>query len=101
MTGKDFNVLHLLGGGTKDNFLCEMTANCLNIPVSAGPVEATALGNIILQFIALGEIESVEQGRKIIAQNEKITNYAPSGNGAWDEAYERYVNVIENYKEEN
>lgn len=101
VTGKDFDVLHLLGGGTKDNFLCEMTANCLNIPVLAGPVEATALGNIILQFIALGEIESVEQGRKIIAQNEKITNYAPSGNGAWDEAYERYVNIIENYKEEN
>lgn len=101
VTGKQFDVLHLLGGGTKDNFLCEMTANCLNIPVSAGPVEATALGNIILQFIALGEIESVEQGRKIIAQNEKITNYAPSGNGAWDEAYERYVNIIENNKEEN
>ena len=101
VTGKDFDVLHLLGGGTKDNFLCEMTANCLNIPVSAGPVEATALGNIVLQFIALGEIESVEQGRKIIAQNEKIFGYSPKGDSSWDAAYERYVNIIENNKEEN
>lgn len=101
VTGKQFDVLHLLGGGTKDNFLCEMTANCLNIPVSAGPVEATALGNIVLQFIALGEIESVEQGRKIIAQNEKIFGYSPKGDSSWDEAYERYVNIIENNKEEN
>lgn len=100
-TGKKFDVLHLLGGGTKDNFLCEMTADCLNIPVVAGPVEATALGNIILQFIALGEIESVEQGREIIAKNEKIYNYAPNHNDSWDKAYKKYVNIIENYKEEN
>lgn len=100
-TGKNFDVLHLLGGGTKDNFLCEMTAACLDIPVVAGPVEATALGNIILQFIALGEIENVEQGREIIAESEKIYNYAPNHNESWDTAYEKYVNIIENYKEEN
>lgn len=100
-TGKSFDVLHLLGGGTKDNFLCEMTADCIDMPVIAGPVEATALGNIILQLIALGEIENVNQGRKIIIENEKIYNYSPNHNASWDEAYKKYVNIIEKYKEEN
>ena len=81
-TGKKFDILHLLGGGTKDNFLCEMTADSLGIPVCAGPVEATALGNIILQFIALGEIENVDEGRRIIAENEKLFSYSPSGDSS-------------------
>lgn len=50
-TGRQFNVLHLLGGGTKDGFLCQMTADSLAFPVIAGPTEATALGNMLLQLI--------------------------------------------------
>lgn len=96
-TGKSFERLNLLGGGTKDNFLCEMTADCLDIPVVAGPVEATALGNIILQLIALGELESVEQGRELILKSEKITTYNPNHSDAWDNAYDRYVKIIENF----
>lgn len=93
-TGKEFQNLNLLGGGTKDGFLCEMTANCINMPVIAGPVEATALGNIILQLIALGEIESVEQGRQIIANTEKVKTYTPDHNPDWDSAYEKYIRLI-------
>ena len=52
-TGKNFDVLHLLGGGTKDGFLCQMAANSLQIPVAAGPTEATALGNIIFADLLL------------------------------------------------
>ena len=95
-TCKSFEVLHILGGGTKDKFLCELTSNCIDMPVIAGPVEATALGNIILQLIALGEISSVEQGRKIIKENENLIKYAPNHSGEWDSAYERYVNIIKN-----
>lgn len=93
-TGKNFEKLHLLGGGTKDNFLCEMTANCIDIPVIAGPIEATALGNIVLQLIALGEIETIEQGRKIIVKSEKLTSYMPKHSSEWDKAYERYIEII-------
>lgn len=93
-TGKDFQNLNVLGGGTKDTFLCEMTANCINMPVIAGPVEATALGNIILQLIALGEIESVAQGRKIIANTEKPKTYMPVHSLDWDSAYEKYIKLI-------
>lgn len=95
-TGKSFDVLHMLGGGTKDKFLCELTSDCIDMPVIAGPVEATALGNIILQLIALGEINSVEQGRKIIAENEDLIQYVPKHSAEWDSAYERYVNIIKN-----
>ncbi len=92
--GKEFDSLNLLGGGTKDGFLCQMTADCLDIPVIAGPIEATALGNIILQLIALGEIETVEEGRNIIAKTEKIKHYQPNRTLDWDSAYEKFINII-------
>ena len=95
-TGKKFDKLNLLGGGTKDSFLCQMTADCLGIPVEAGPIEATALGNIVLQLIADGEISSVDEGRKIIAKTEQVKTYMPNHTMQWDEAYEKFVNIIEN-----
>lgn len=93
-TGKAFEVLHLMGGGTKDGFLCELTSQSLGIPVVAGPVEATALGNIVLQLIALGEIESIEQGRRLIAKTEKVKAYEEAHTCAWDEAYERFCELV-------
>lgn len=93
-TGKSFDVLHLMGGGTKDGFLCELAAQSLGIPVVAGPIEATALGNIVLQLIALGEIESIEEGRKIIAETEKVKTFVEKRTPDWDEAYERFCKII-------
>lgn len=93
-TGKKFDVLHLMGGGTKDGFLCELSAESLGIPVIAGPVEATALGNIILQLIALGEIESIEEGRKIIRDTEKVKIFEKEHTPDWDEAFGRFCEII-------
>lgn len=93
-TDKKFDVLHLMGGGTKDGFLCELASQSLGIPVIAGPIEATALGNIILQLIALGEIESIEKGREIIAENEKVKTFNEEHSSGWDEAYERFCKII-------
>ena len=93
-TGKKFDVLHLMGGGTKDGFLCELAAQSLGIPVVAGPIEATALGNIVLQLIALGEIESISKGREIIAETEKVKTFNEAHTPDWDEAYERFCNII-------
>jgi rhamnulokinase/L-fuculokinase len=93
-TGKKFDVLHLMGGGTKDGFLCELAAQSLGIPVVAGPIEATALGNIMLQLIALGEIETIEQGRKIIAETEKVKVFEETHTPDWDEAFERFCKII-------
>ena len=93
-TGKKFDVLHLMGGGTKDGFLCELASQSLGIPVIAGPIEATALGNIMLQLIALGEISSIEEGRKIIAETEKVKIFEEAHTDDWDEAFERFCKVI-------
>ena len=93
-TGKSFDVLHLMGGGTKDGFLCELASQSLGIPVVAGPVEATALGNIVLQLIALGEIESIEEGRRIIAETEKVKTFNEKHTPDWDEAFERFCQIV-------
>lgn len=92
--GKSFDVLHLMGGGTKDGFLCELAAQSLDMPVVAGPIEATALGNIVLQLIALGEIENIEEGRKIIAETEKVKTFIENRTSDWNEAYERFCKII-------
>ena len=99
-TGKKFDVLHLLGGGTKDGFLCEMTAKSLGIPVIAGPVEATALGNIMLQLIALGEVSDINEARKMIAETQETKKYAFDRTADWDKAYEKYKSILQNNKEE-
>ncbi|MBQ7006152.1 MAG: rhamnulokinase [Clostridia bacterium] len=93
-TGKKFDVLHLMGGGTKDGFLCELASQSLGIPVIAGPVEATALGNIVLQLISLGEISSIEEGRRIIAENEKVKTFKCDHTPDWDKAFQRFCEIL-------
>ena len=93
-TGKNFSSLHILGGGTKDGLLCRMTADCTGIPVIAGPVEATALGNILIQLVALGEVKDIEEGRALIAATEPVKRFAPSAQDDWNRAYETYKTIV-------
>ena len=93
-TGKQFEVLHLLGGGTKDTFLCQMTADSLGFPVIAGPTEATALGNILLQLVALGAIPDVAAGRELIRKAEKVITYHPEKIDHLEEKYLRFCEAI-------
>ena len=92
-TGKNFSSLHILGGGAKDGLLCRMTADCTGIPVIAGPVEATALGNILIQLVALGEVKDIEEGRARIAATEPVKRFAPSAQDDWNRAYETYKTI--------
>lgn len=94
-TGRKFDVLHLLGGGTKDGFLCQMTADSLGMPVIAGPAEATALGNILLQLIALGDINSIDEGRAVIRAQEQVKQYQPENADAWEFAYEKFCTAVQ------
>lgn len=93
-TGKSFDVLHLLGGGTKDSFLCQMAANSLGIPVVAGPTEATALGNILIQLIALGDIKNIAEGRELIRTQESVREYKPDNTESWEKAYKNFIAVL-------
>ena len=69
------------------------TADCTDIPVLAGPVEATALGNIVLQLIALGEVKDVDEGRALIARTEKISRYSPQFSSLWKQAAIKYEKI--------
>lgn len=94
-TGRQFDVLHLLGGGTKDGFLCQMTADSLGVPVVAGPAEATALGNIVLQLIALGDIKDIDEGRAIIRAQECVKQYQPENVDTWESAYKKFCTAVQ------
>ncbi|MCM1284891.1 MAG: rhamnulokinase [Acetobacter sp.] len=93
-TDRKFDVLHLLGGGTKDSFLCQMTADSLGISVIAGPTEATALGNILLQLIALGDIKNIDEGRALIKLQESVKQYKPENTDIWKNAYTKFCTAI-------
>lgn len=95
MTGRTFRVLHLLGGGAKDRLLCQLTADSLGIPVVAGPAEATALGNVILQLIALGELPDIAAGRRLIRQTQPLRMVGPNPTPDLNKAYARYTAMLE------
>lgn len=99
-TGKHFTVLHLLGGGTKDRFLCQMTADSLGIPVIAGPAEATALGNILLQLTALGDIPDLDLGRRIVREQEAVTVYSPRPDKGSEKAYQIFCAMMRQYNKQ-
>ncbi|MGN0675180.1 MAG: FGGY-family carbohydrate kinase, partial [Oscillospiraceae bacterium] len=82
--------INLIGGGTKDGLLCQMTANACNCSVTAGPIEATAYGNAAIQLIAAGAIPDIKTARKIIAVSDSVKTYTPDNAEAWEAAYERY-----------
>ena len=85
--------LHVIGGGTYNQYLMQMAADSIGIPVVTGPVEGTAIGNIMLQAKASGLVSDMFQMRKIIAESIKLNTYLPQENKAWDEAYQRFINL--------
>ena len=85
--GKKIDTIHMVGGGIKDQFLCQMTADATGRKVVAGPVEATAMGNIAVQLMALGELKGLEGIREAITASADTKVYLPSGKPGWEEAY--------------
>ncbi len=90
--GASLNVLHIVGGGTQNRLLCQLTADATLRRVVAGPVEATAAGNIVLQAIARGRIGSLEEGREIIRNSFEIEEYEPGSRSEdWLWAWQRFT----------
>ena len=98
-TGKDYPVIHMVGGGTQSGLLCQFTADACARPVCAGPVEATVYGNLALQLMAAGQIGSLSELRSIIAASEPVKRYESEDAGAWSEACERYRENISRWGE--
>lgn len=94
ITGKDCKAINIIGGGTKDKFLCQLTANACGVKVVAGPIEATALGNIAVVLQSLGEISSLAEARKIVRNSFDALEYSPVDTDKWDVAYEKFKKVL-------
>lgn len=94
-TGKSYDRIHVMGGGTKDKLLLNMTAQSCNTDVYGGPIEATALGNIAVQLISSGAVADIKQVRKIIAEGENLTHYTPDNATEWENAYVTFKKIIQ------
>ena len=94
-TGHVYNNIHMVGGGIQSKQLCQFTANASGCAVTAGPVEATVLGNVALQLLASGQIKDIAEARRIIGQSPDIVKYEPTEKESWEEAYTRYKEIIQ------
>ena len=90
LTGHTFREINMIGGGTKDKLLCQLTSDAAGIPAVAGPTEATALGNAISTLIALGEISDVSAARRMIINSGLTQEFQPQEHEKWLQPLERY-----------
>lgn len=90
---KRFSGLHVVGGGSQNTILCQYTANALGRAVWAGPVEATAIGNLLVQYISLGHLANLQQARALVRQSFPIQTYEPLEISQWNEAYVRFCQI--------
>jgi rhamnulokinase len=94
MTGRQLDTIHIVGGGSKNRLLNQFTADATGRRVVAGPAEATATGNILLQALALRHIGSLEEGREVVRRSSEPIIYEPGDRTRWDEAYQRLLQVM-------
>jgi len=94
LIGHEIEQLHIVGGGSRNSLLNQFTASALQIPVLAGPVEATSLGNVIVQAITIGHIENLAAGRALLRNSSRLECIEPLHTGKWDEAYARFENLL-------
>lgn len=92
-TERDYPVIHVIGGGTKDGLLCQMTANSCDRTVKAGPIEATVMGNVAVQLMSDGSVKNIGQARKIVADSSELKTFEPKDTDKWAGAYDDFLKV--------
>ena len=85
--GRRAKTLHIVGGGSRNRLLNQFAANSTGRPVVAGPVEATAIGNLLMQMLAMGAVSSLEEGRAVVRDSFDAESFEPRETAAWDDAY--------------
>jgi len=100
VSGRKVDVVHIVGGGIQNELLNQMAANATNRPVVAGPIEATVIGNALVQLIALGELENIAEGRSLVATMLPWKRYKPdlTETAVWQNAIARYQILIKDNK---
>ncbi len=94
LTGRPLGVIHIVGGGSQNTLLCQFAADACNRPVVAGPVEATAIGNVLVQAIGLGVLGSLAEGREVVRQSFDVRTYTPQQPDRWNEPYQRFLGYL-------
>jgi rhamnulokinase len=88
------DAIHVVGGGSRNRLLCQLAADATGRPVIAGPVEATAVGNLLVQAIATGRLSGLSDARAVVRRSFDVVTYEPQRDDRWDEAYERFVKIM-------
>lgn len=94
LTGRRLDVIHIVGGGSQNTLLCQLTADACNRTVVAGPVEATAIGNVLVQAIGLRLIANLAQAREVVRASFEVREFAPTQPERWTDAYRQFVTLI-------
>ena len=94
LTGRSIERIHIIGGGSRNEKLCQFTADATNLPVFSGPAEATAIGNIMAQALAMGHVGSVAEIREIVRDSVDMNTYQPDRAAEWDRAYIRFREAV-------
>lgn len=95
ITDEPVEVLHLVGGGTKDTMLNQFAANAIGRPIITGPTEATSIGNILTQAMAVGEISDLDGLRQVVRNSTSTQRYEPENGNLWEEGYKRYQDICQ------
>ena len=95
LIGYTFDVVHIIGGGSQNEFLNQLTADALNIPVTAGPVEATALGNAMMQAVTLKYYKNIFEARQALSAQMELKEFHPISSDGWEEIYHRFLKLVD------
>jgi rhamnulokinase len=96
VTGAPIEVVHVIGGGARNDFLCQLTADVARRPVLAGPVEAAALGNVLVQLHSAGELGTLADMRELVRRSTEVRVHEPDTEGAqWEAIYDRFLQVVD------
>ncbi|MDZ7616755.1 MAG: FGGY-family carbohydrate kinase, partial [Patescibacteria group bacterium] len=94
LAGRRIETIHIVGGGTRNRQLCQAAADACGCRVVAGPIEATAIGNVMMQAVATGEVGGIAEARAVIRRSFPVEQYEPNDTAAWDEAYARFTSIL-------
>jgi rhamnulokinase len=95
LAGGRIDTIHIVGGGTQNRLLCQAAADASGRRVVAGPIEATAIGNVMVQAIANGDVGSIAEAREVVRRSFAVQEYEPHNTAAWDDAYAKFLKIIE------
>ena len=91
LTGNSIHTLHIVGGGSRNLLLNQLTADATGRTVIAGPVEATAIGNVLVQALAMGDLPNLQAAREVVSASFTVERYVSCGGSEWQDARKRFL----------